>query len=50
MTYRIQGLKPGQFTRFFASDEAALARSLTHNAKHGCFAARIERYDGANHD
>ena len=21
-----------------------------HNAMHGCFAARIERYDGADHD
>ena len=48
MTYRIQGLEPGQFARFFASDEAALARSLTHRViagEEGRYPCRVSLRD-----
>ncbi|MFW2351233.1 DUF1203 domain-containing protein [Qipengyuania sp.] len=35
--------------RTLLADEA-VAYIDAHNAKHGCFAARIERYDGGSHD
>ena len=48
MTYRIQGLEPGQFARFFASDEASLARSLTHRVivgEEGRYPCRVSLRD-----
>ena len=48
MTYRIQGLEPGQFARFFASDEAELTRSLTHRViagEEGRYPCRVSLRD-----